>query len=225
MTETKPNISDINRKAILERVLAHAAFDGWTAKTLKQAVRDLDLPEGAEALYFSGGPIEVIKFWAEQVKEHVASHLAALDLDSMRIRDKVTEGVLAGLEYIDRHDEPARRAMSRLAFPDAAGIAPALIWAGADTIWRAIGDTSTDVNYYSKRTILSGVIGTSLVAWLSDDSDNKAKARAFLDARIENVMQFEKTKWAFKKRSAAWPNPAEVLGKIRYGRRRRRRAR
>jgi len=84
-------------------------------------------------------------------------------------------------------------------------------------IWRAIGDTSTDANYYSKRAILSSVIGSTLPIWLSDQTEGKTQGRAFLDARIENVMAFETMKWRVKSKTKDLPNPAEILGQIRYG--------
>ncbi len=220
-----PNPSDMARKAILDAALKHVPFEGWTSKSLRLAVRDTDLPEGAEELYFPGGPLELMRFWSDISDAKVAAHLASLDLSAMKIRDKVTAGVLARLEAVGQHEEAARRALSRLSLPGGAAQGAAQLWASADTIWRAIGDTSTDGNFYSKRMILSGVIGSSLISWLGDDDMDKAAARAFLDARIQNVMQFEKAKWDFKKRTAGLPNPAEVLGKLRYGTRRRRRAR
>lgn len=222
MTDAQ-NPSDKAQRDILDAALRHVPFDGWTSKALRAAVRDAGLPEGAEELYFPGGALDVVRFWAQISDEAAAAHLATLDLENMKIRDKVTEGVKARLRAIGPHEEAARRAVSRLSLPTAAGQGAAQLWASADTIWRAIGDTSTDVNYYSKRTILSGVIGTSTMSWLSDETPEKGKALAFLDARIANVMQFEKAKWAAKKRMNAMPNPAEVLGRLRFGNRRRRR--
>jgi len=121
------------------------------------------------------------------------------------------------LEAIGSHEEAARRASSRLVLPDLAATGVQQIWSAADTIWRAIGDTSTDSNYYSKRVILSSVIGATLPIWLSDQSDDKAAARAFLDNRIQNVMEFEKFKWRVKSFTKNMPEPAEILGKLRYG--------
>jgi ubiquinone biosynthesis protein COQ9 len=57
-----------------------------------------------------------------------------------------------------------------------------------------LGDTSDDVNWYSKRAILSGVYGATLLFWLGDDSPDQSATWAFLDRRIDNVMQFEKFK-------------------------------
>lgn len=192
-------------------------FDGWSRKTLNAAVSDSGLPQGAADLYFPGGALDVIKFWSKQCDAQAQKALSALDLKSLKIRDKVTQGALLRLEAIGRHEIAAKRAMSRLLLPDAIGHGPAQLWASADMIWRTIGDTSTDMNYYSKRAILSAVLGSSLVSWLGDSSTDKAEARAFLEARIANVMQFEKAKWDFKKRTETLPNPAEIFGKMRYG--------
>ena len=219
--------SDIARQAILKAMLPIAAFDGWTGKSLREAVAQTDLPKGSDLLYFPEGPLELIGFWAEQMNEAVKKEMDALDQSKMKIRDKVTAGVWARLNALGPHEEAARRAAARLSLPDAMGQGPKQIWSAADTIWRAIGDTSTDGNYYSKRTILSGVISTTLAVWLSDNSPDKTKSRDFLDARIANVMQFEKAKWEFKSKTKDWPKPAELLGVLRFGgsgkRRRRRR--
>ena len=213
-------MTDASHKAradILAAMLPQAAFDGWTQKSLRAAVKNTDLPKGAEDLYFPQGPVEVIRFWSEQMNAAVESDLAELDQATMKIRDKVTAGVLSSLYAIGPHDEAARRAIARMSLPDALGQGPKQLWSAADTIWRAIGDTSTDGNYYSKRTILAGVIGSTMTVWLSEDEPQKPKARKFLDDRIANVMSFEKAKWDFKKRTANMPNPAEILGAIRYG--------
>lgn len=213
-------MTDASHKAradVLAAMLPQAAFDGWTQKSLRAAVKNTDLPKGAEELYFPQGPVEVIHFWSEQMNAAVETDLAELDQATMKIRDKVTAGVLSSLYAIGPHDEAARRAIARMSLPDALGQGPKQLWSAADTIWRAIGDTSTDGNYYSKRTILAGVIGSTMTVWLSEDEPQKPKARKFLDDRIANVMSFEKAKWDFKKRTANMPNPAEILGAIRYG--------
>lgn len=221
MTDDTP--SEQARLSILEAALKLAPFDGWTDKTLRSAVLDAELPEGSEALFFPGGPIELITFWGERLNAQTEAALAARGLSNMKVREKVTEGVLAGLMAIGPHEQAMRRALSKLALPSAKGAGAPMLWAAADTIWRAIGDTSTDSNYYSKRTVLSAVIGSSLTAWLNDITDDKTDARAFLDRRIDNVMQFEIAKAKFRKTASTLPDPVKFLSDLRYGRRRRRR--
>lgn len=215
------NSNQTPRDRILNAALPLVVFEGWTDKMLAQAVQEAGLPEGADDLYFPEGVLDLLAYWAEALNREAAEHLETLDLAEMKIRDRVTQGVLARLEVIAPHEEAARRAMARLAVPDSflGGrlSAPGQLWAAADMIWRAIGDTSTDGNYYSKRTILSGVIAATIPVWLNDPDPAKIKAREFLDARIANVMQFEKLKWQAKSATKNMPSPASLLGALRYG--------
>ncbi len=205
------------RDDILDAALKIAPFEGWTTLTLKKAVHETDLPEGSEQLYFESGVSSLLDHWASRLDAQTKAKIETLDLSSLKIRDRVTQGVLARLEATGDNEEAARRASSRLVLPDLAATGFQQLWQAADTIWRAIGDTSTDANYYSKRVILAGVIGSTLPVWLSDQSDDKAQARAFLDARIANVISFESFKWRMKSATKDLPNPTEILGQLRYG--------
>ena len=80
------------------------------------------------------------------------------------------------------------------------------IWGTSDAIWNALGDTSEDVNWYTKRATLSGVYSSTVLYWLGDDSEDNEDTWAFLDRRIENVMQIEKLK--------AQVNNSPVLSKL-----------
>jgi ubiquinone biosynthesis protein COQ9 len=205
------------RTQLLEAALAHAAFDGWSSSTFKKACADIGLSDGDARSACPGGDLELIAFWSRQLDREAGRKIIKAELAKMKIRERVTFGVLCRLESISPHEEAARRARARLLLPDAATQAPQLLWATADTIWRAIGDTSTDANFYSKRAILSGVFATTLSSWLNEDSSDKPQARAFLDRRIQNVMDFEKTKGQILKLTADMPDIAGLLGKLRYG--------
>ncbi|HCM84019.1 MAG TPA: COQ9 family protein [Rhodospirillaceae bacterium] len=58
-----------------------------------------------------------------------------------------------------------------------------------DAIWYEAGDHSTDFNYYTKRGLLALVLGSTVVYWLQDESDDFERTEEFLEARIENAMQ------------------------------------
>jgi ubiquinone biosynthesis protein COQ9 len=78
--------------------------------------------------------------------------------------------------------------------PFRAGEGAGFIWRTADRIWRLIGDRSTDENFYTKRAILVGVLGSTTARWLASEGEDMTATREFLDRRIENVMQFEQLK-------------------------------
>jgi ubiquinone biosynthesis protein COQ9 len=63
-----------------------------------------------------------------------------------------------------------------------------------DAIWYAIGDTSSDFNFYTKRLTLAGVFSATLIFWLDDKSPGHEQTWLFLQRRIEDVMTFEKLK-------------------------------
>jgi ubiquinone biosynthesis protein COQ9 len=211
------SVHHLTRDRLLKAILPHAAFDGWSRASFEQACADCQIEPGQARLACPRAELDLIAAWSRQLDETAAKSIAALDLPNLKIRDRVRLSVIARLEAIGDNGEAAHRARARLLLPDASAEGPQLIWASADMIWRAIGDTSTDVNFYSKRTILSGVIASTLAVWLNESGAGKPDARAFLDRRIQNVMDFEKTKAQVRKLTADLPDLGEMLGKIRYG--------
>ena len=170
------------KRAVLAQLLARAAAEGFTASLL----RAMDT-----TAVFDGDLAAVLAFWSAEVDCALQTQLAAQDLASLSIRGRIRAGVLTRLAILKPHKDAARKAA---ALPQSLlGNAEAL-WRSADIIWRAAGDTATDFNFYSKRLILGGVLSTTMIAWFGDDSEDEGATTAFLDARIANVLQFEKLK-------------------------------
>ena len=78
-------------------------------------------------------------------------------------------------------------------------------------MWRLAGDTASDFNHYTKRMTLSAVYASLLAVFVNDESENFADSRAFLDRRIDNVMQFEKVKAQAKIRAARYCRARRAL--------------
>lgn len=216
MTETAL-IEDF-RDRLLAAALPEAAFDGWRAGTLVKAEKAAGLPEGGAGLACPSGVVDLLDHWHLRADEAMERALAAQDLAAMKIREKVAAGVLARIDAVSPENrEAARRAAHRLALPDAAPRAARMVWRTCDRIWRAIGDRSTDGNHYSKRAILAGVFASTFAVWL--DAEEEADVEAFLDRRIDNVMQFEKFKAQARKVHAKLPDPTALAAALRYPRR------
>jgi ubiquinone biosynthesis protein COQ9 len=131
--------------------------------------------------------------------------LTALDLPKLKIRNRIKAAILTRLALLAPHKEAARRAAALMTLPMHAGRAARMMYATVDAMWRAAGDTSTDFNFYTKRGILAGVYGSVLVRWFNDTGEDEKATQDFLDARIENVMQFEKFKAKAKTALANFP--------------------
>lgn len=186
--------TDELRRAVLEGVLARAAKEGFTHTVLRAAAEAAGTGEDL----FPGGIGEVLAAWSAEIDAVLEDRLKAMDLPSLPIRKRIRTAVLARLELLKPHKETARKAAVVLALPQYVGLGPELLWQSADVIWRAAGDRSADFNFYTKRGILAGVISSTMVTWFGDDTPDERHTAAFLDARIDNVLQFEKLKARFK---------------------------
>ncbi len=193
MTESAPTDA---KSRLLEAAEMHVPFDGWSDATFQAAVEDSGVdPVVAKALC-PRGAVDLAVAYHKRGDSQMAAALTDDALAEMKIREKITFAVRTRLELCpDR--EIVRRGSTLFALPQHAATGAQLIWGTADAIWTAIGDTSQDFNWYSKRATLSAVYSATVLYWLGDDSDGHAATWAFLDRRIENVMQFEKTKAQF----------------------------
>ncbi|MCT4611155.1 MAG: COQ9 family protein [Pelagimonas sp.] len=179
--------------ALLDAILMHVAFDGWSRTSFDAAVADAGVdPVVADAL-FPRGAVDLAVAYHKQGDQVMIRQIAATDLSDMRFRDRVTFAVRARLEAAEDR-EAVRRGTTLFALPQYAADGAKLIWGTSDAIWTALGDTSDDFNWYTKRATLSGVYSATVLFWLGDDSLGSEDTWAFLDRRIENVMQFEKFK-------------------------------
>jgi ubiquinone biosynthesis protein COQ9 len=181
--------------SMLEAILPHVAFDGWSEEAFSAAAKDLALPlEDARALC-PRGAVDLAILFHTQGDAAMVEALNEADLSEMRFRDKVAYAVQLRLDAVD-DKEAVRRGSALFALPHMAPEGTKLIWGTADAIWTALGDTSTDVNWYTKRATLSAVYGSVVLYWLGDDSLDGQATRTFIDRRIDNVMQLEKLKAA-----------------------------
>lgn len=180
------------RGELLAAIRPHVPFDGWSEPAFKAAVADIGVDPALARLTCPRGAIDLAIEYHRAADRALAEALAAADFTGMKFREKVAAAVRMRLELVD--PELVRRAASAFALPQNAATGSKLVWETADLIWRALGDSSTDYNWYTKRLTLSGVISATLLYWMGDESEGHAESWAFLDRRIEGVMQFEKVK-------------------------------
>ncbi|AZU05075.1 RpsU-divergently transcribed protein [Glycocaulis alkaliphilus] len=214
----RPNRShaDAARARLLDAALPHIPFEGWSGSLLRIAARDAGMSDDEVALYCPDGVISLIVFWWREMDDAAQEAITAGESPA-KIRERIRRAVVLRLEAGKGHEDALSRARARLLLPDGIATGAQLAWNTSDMIWRAIGDTSTDANWYSKRAILTGVWTSSLAIWLSESDPAKPDTLAFLDRRIANVMEFEKVKAKVNKQLASLPDFAAMAAKMRYG--------
>lgn len=185
----------IDRDSLLDAVLSHVMFDGWSPEAVKRAAEDLNVDVLEFDLHFPKGIADMIARYVERADIKMEEELAKHDLASMKIREKITLAVWLRLEMVQDQKDVVRKTLTWLSLPANSALGVKLTASTVSRIWYAIGDASTDFAYYTKRITLSAVYGSTLLYWLDDMSEDHEKTRGFLDRRIENVMQFERFKF------------------------------
>ncbi|MEO1612321.1 MAG: COQ9 family protein [Pseudomonadota bacterium] len=205
------------RAKLVAAALPHVAFDGWTRATVKAATGDAGVTEDLAALAAPRGGVDLAAAFHRHGDREMTAAAEALDLEALRYSERVARLVRLRIEVVGEDREAVRRGATLFSLPIHAAEGARLIWGTADAIWTALGDTSRDYNWYTKRAILSGVYSSTVLYWLGDQSPGSESTWAFLDRRIDNVMQFEKTKAKLKDNklaSALFAGPKAVLSQI-----------
>ena len=189
----QPNSPEAAADRVLDAALMHVAFDGWTDATFRAAIADSGVDTSLAKALFPRGGLDLAIAYHRRGDNLMREALAKTDLSSMRFRDRVAHAVRLRIEAVEDR-EAVRRGTTLFALPLNAAEGARLIWGTADAIWDALGDTSRDLNWYTKRATLSGVYSSTVLYWLGDDSLGNQATWDFLDRRIEDVMRFEKVK-------------------------------
>lgn len=181
----------------------HAPFDGWSEKAFRAAAEDCAIPQAEARLAAPRGAIDLAAAFHRAADAEMVRRLKGADLLRLKFRERVAWAVRLRLEIVERDREAVRRAAALYALPTHAAEGARLIWETADAIWTALGDSSRDYNWRTKRWTLMGVYSATLLVWLGDASEDRAETWAFLDRRIDDVMTVEKIKAAARKNPAA----------------------
>jgi len=119
---------------------------------------------------FPRGLIDLVVYYADDADRRMSEAMAGLDLKPMKVRERVTLACASGWKR-SRHQRslaPRGRRSSRcrsIRSTRCNRLSP------VDAIWRAVGDTSADFNFYTKRALLAGVYTATMLHWFADPSE------------------------------------------------------
>lgn len=205
--------ADAAEQRVLDEALRLAPRLGWNAGLVSRALTAAGLGEADGQLLLPEGPRDLAALLSRRHDAVALAKLRTLDLATLKIRQRIREGVVARLDAAAENADVLRPLAAFLAFPTNLPLALRLTWDSADSIWRWAGDTATDENHYSKRAILSGILVSTLAV---DRASGRASALSHLDARIDDVMAFEKWKAGLKPMDLA-SEMVGALARLRYG--------
>lgn len=178
---------------VLEAALLHAAFDGWSRKTLAHAASDAGLDAASARRLFPQGGDSLIEWLDDWADRRMLEAAASEDLSALPVRRRIAWLVRHRLEPLGHHREAMRRAAVAHGLPTNLVTTSRSLWRTVDRIWEAAGlggSPGEGFSYYSRRATLAAVLLATFLYWLEDQSESFADTWAFLDRRIEDVMRF-----------------------------------
>ncbi len=183
-----------SQQKILDYCLKNAVFDGWNTKLLESASISAGLDKEYHRIIFPAGAVDVFAFFVEETNRKMAEEIK---LEGLRTHEKIRALIVWRLEHI-KPQKAAIRSLLKLLFTSPFAILKAS-YSAVDAIWRVAGDTSTDFNFYTKRTLLAGVYSSTMLYFMEDKSDNHEKTLKFLDNRLGEVGKLNKFMSSVKK--------------------------
>lgn len=180
------------RDAAIDAVLPFVPEEGWTLSALRRAA-------GPDAdLLFPGGAVDMVEAYSDLADRRMEAAAVAEGMADLRLPARVRRVIAIRLEQNRPHKEAVRRGLAVLALPGRAATAARCTARTVDSIWFAAGDKSADFSWYTKRAILTGVYGTTLLYWLRDTSPADEATLAFLDRRLAEVGRIGKLRRNFE---------------------------
>ncbi|MGZ2412441.1 ubiquinone biosynthesis protein COQ9 [Sphingomonas sp. F9_3S_D5_B_2] len=204
------------RRRLALAVGENAVFDGWTMQAVDSAAGQLGIDPVQARLAMPKGQAAMVDQYIREVDRALDAWFTPERLQTLKIRERIRAIVWRRLEIMAPAREAVRRGLAILAMPQNVPLFLRISWRTADVIWRIAGDTSTDFNHYTKRMTLGAVYGSTLLVWLDDQSEGMAETSAFLDRRINDVMNFEKWKAEWRGSSDRRLSLSRFLGRLRY---------
>jgi ubiquinone biosynthesis protein COQ9 len=200
------------REALLKATLPHVPFDGWTSTALQAGARDAGIEPALADNAFPGGMAELLEFYHGQADiEMVRALEVRSDLAALKTREKVALAIRLRLEANAGYREAIRQALSFLALPTNAPLGAKCLYRTVDAIWYGAGDKATDFSFYTKRALLAGVYGATVLYWLNDKSDGFAETWTFLDRRIADVMKIYALRARLDRFAEQLPDPFRLF--------------
>ena len=137
---------DSDAASIIEAALVHVPFDGWGQAALNAGAADAGLTADDVARLFPSGALDAIVMHSAMADAAMVAAFEGMPDRPDRIHLMVRQMILIRLDQAAPHKEAVRRGLAILAVPGNALASARALYATVDAIWRAAGQTDTDIS-------------------------------------------------------------------------------
>ncbi|KAJ3189496.1 Ubiquinone biosynthesis protein coq9, mitochondrial [Gaertneriomyces sp. JEL0708] len=177
---------DVRTKILLKSV-EYVGREGFTIQAVQHAVSDLGLPSVAHAAACPDGVIDLIEFVMEEGRRRMVLEMSQKDLTGIGVTGKIRQCLQSRLEYSKLYIHKWPEALAVLAVPTNAPVAVRALATLVDDMWHIAGDKSVDMNWYSKRAMLSAVFSSTELYMTQDRSRDFEETGKFMERRLQDV--------------------------------------
>ena len=200
----KTKASDYNqtRVDLIQAMLTHVPFDGWTWEAMEQGAIDIGFenkktPSSRMKIFkdlFKNGPIDFIDIFSEIIDVEVKRNYILIEHKPIRVPEKIKKIIMIRLKLCQKYKEAVRSSISLTAIPLNGRISVNILYRTCNSMWRIAGDKSTDFSFYTRRISLATVYTSTLLFWLNDNSNNNIETEFFLDRRLRDISKISSLK-------------------------------
>ena len=190
---------------LIKAMLIHVPFDGWTWEAMEQGAIDIGFEKDKTSSFrikifknlFKNGSIDFIDVFSEMIDLEVKENYDLLDLKPERVPEKIKKIIMIRLNLCQKYKEAVRSSISLTIIPINAKTSINILYRTCNSIWRIVGDKSTDFSFYTRRISLATVYSSTLLFWLNDKSNDNIETGLFLDRRLRDISKFSRLKKPF----------------------------
>ena len=106
MPQTQPP-----KDTLLDAILTHVAFDGWSAASFQMAVADVGIDPVVAHAVCPRGAVDLAVAFHQRGDALMLERFAAADLSEMRYRDKISSLVRMRLEVVEDREVVDRKSV------------------------------------------------------------------------------------------------------------------
>lgn len=192
------NFLPIQKKELFESLLPFIAQKGWHMDAIDQWAFETKNDKALLHLHFPEGISSLIDYMTEYLNHDLVNKLEQTNISQMKIPIKIKTALMNRFELMHPYKQILRHEQQYFKHPTHLAQGLKNLYKIVDTIWFAIGDQTSDFNFYTKRLTLSAIYTTSFNYWLKDESQDIINTSMFIDRRLESLKIIPNIKKTFK---------------------------
>jgi len=181
----QPSLSS-QREALINAAIPFVVTHGWNEQALSETCTLLGEAPAYWKMFFADISDLVEFFERSEDMRAISAMKSSSKIEG--IRNKIGKALFERIVNISG-GTPMLKRLEEFYLKNPASAARN-IWHSADTIWIFAGDKSTDFNYYTKRTLLSGVYVSIVRHVLSSNAHDIPEIQSYISDALDKVVKF-----------------------------------